>query len=296
VFHRITARAFEPARQPERSAERHSIGLSSPAVQPASRHVFHAVAFVENLPLKELAAVYPEAKRTPHELSYSVQVPNAPDGSVFVYPFGAIVFLDLPVEVREAEAARLRAARRGLTDTAAVEELSVLADQNCEPDVFEGALVLDRLTPDRAKVVATTVAQSAAMEYYERIVEDMFVRTERIVGQLETRGTVSFRTKPLHRFIGTAIGTRNEVVSILHLLDKPDEAWNDPGMDRIYDELRAEFDLGDRYRSLELKLRSVQDSLELVLDVARDKRLVLLETIVVLLILSEIILAMAKMH
>jgi hypothetical protein len=40
----------------------------------------------------------------------------------------------------------------------------------------------------------------------------------------------------------------------------------------------------------------VQDSLELVLDVARDRRLVLLETIVVLLILSEIVLALAKMH
>jgi uncharacterized Rmd1/YagE family protein len=265
-------------------------------VQPASRHFFHAVAFVENLPLKELAAIYPEAKRTPHELSYAVTVPGAPDGTVFIYPFGVIAFRDLPVGAREAEVARLRAARHDLTDTAAIEELSVLADQNCEPDITDGALVLDRLTPDRAKVVAMTVAQSAAMEYYERIVEDMFTRTDRIVNQLETRGTVSFRTNPLHRFIGTAIGTRNEVVSILHLLDKPDEAWDDPGIDRIYGELRAEFDLGDRYRSLELKLRSVQDSLELVLDVARDKRLVLLETIVVLLILSEIILAVVRVH
>ena len=262
----------------------------------ASEHQFHALAFVENLPLKELSAAYPEARRTPHELSFAVKVEGAPDGAVFIYPFGVLVFQDMPLERREAEAARLRAVRRGLTDTAAVEELKVLADQNCAPRVEAGVLTLDRLTPGRAKVVALTVGQSAAMEYYERIVDDMFARTDRLVTQLETRGTVSFRTRSLHRFIGTAIGTRNEVVSILHLLDKPDEAWDDPGMDRIYGELRAEFDLGDRYRSLELKLRSVQDSLELVLDVARDRRLVLLETIVVLLIFSEIILAMTKMH
>ena len=74
------------------------------------------------------------------------------------------------------------------------------------------------------------------------------------------------------------------MLSILHLLDKPDEAWDDPGMDRIYDELRAEFDLVDRYQALELKLRSVQEALELVLDVARDRRLVLLEAAIVLLI------------
>ena len=101
-------------------------------------------------------------------------------------------------------------------------------------------------------------------------------------------------TRPLHRFIGAAIGTRNEVLSILHLLDKPDEAWDDPGMDRIYDELRAEFDLVDRYRALELKLRSVQEALELVLDVARDRRLVLLEATIVVLIVFEIVLTLTR--
>ncbi|HEV8548865.1 MAG TPA: RMD1 family protein [Polyangiaceae bacterium] len=265
-------------------------------MDPAARHLFHAQAFVENLPLKELTAAYPEARRTPHELSYPVEVAGAPDAAVFVYPFGVVVFFDVPPERRDPEVARLHAARQRLGTAVATEELTVLADQNCEPDVADGVLTLDRLTPGRAKVVAITVAQSAAMEYYERIVEDMFARTDRVVSQLELRGTVSFRTRPLHQFIGTAIGTRNEVLSILHLLDKPDEAWDDPGMDRIYGELRAEFDLGDRYRSLELKLHSVQESLELVLDVARDRRLVLLETIVVLLILSEILLAMVRMH
>jgi len=271
-------------------------GQCSIASVEASEHQFHALAFVENLPLKELASSYPEAHRTPHELSFELRIEGVSAGAVFIYPFGAIVFRDVPLAQREAETARLRAARRGLTDTAAVEELTVLADQKCAPRVAAGVLTLDHLTPERAKVVALTVAQSAAMEYYERVVDDMFARTERIVGELETRGTVPFRTRPLHRFIGTALGTRNEVVSILHLLDKPDEAWDDPGMDRIYGELRAEFDLGDRYRSLELKLKSVQDSLELVLDVARDRRLVLLETIVVLLILSEIVLALTRVH
>jgi len=87
------------------------------------------------------------------------------------------------------------------------------------------------------------------------------------------------------------MGVRNEVVSILHLLDRPDAAWEDPGMDRIYGELRAEFDLVDRYQALEQKLRSVQDSLELVLDVARDKRITLLELTIVFLIVLEVVLS-----
>ncbi len=114
-----------------------------------------------------------------------------------------------------------------------------------------------------------------------------------LVERLEKKGTVPYSTRPLHRFIGEAITTRTEVLSILHLLDKPDATWDDPAMDRIYDDLRAEFDLVDRYAALESKLRSIQEALELVLDVARDRRLVTLEIVVAVLILIELIFAAA---
>jgi len=258
----------------------------------APMHVFHAVAFVENLSLKDLAAAYPGAKRTPHQLGFR----TASGGDVYIYPFGAIVFRDVAVPEREAELVRLGRARPGLTSATVIEDFAVREDPGGKAIVSGGALTIDRLTEERASVIALTVAQSAAMEYYERIVEEMFARTGRIVDRLETKGSVPIRTRPLHRFIGTAISTRNEVLSILHLLDKPDEAWDDPGMDRIYDELRAEFDLVDRYQALELKLRSVQEALELVLDVARDRRLVLLEAAIVLLIVLELLLSILRLH
>jgi len=258
----------------------------------APTHNFHAVAFVENLSLKDLAAAYPGAVRTPHQLAFSA----AGGGDVYIYPFGAIVFRDVAVAEREAELARLGRARPGLTSATVIEDVAVREDPARKATVSGGALTIDSLTDERASVIALTVAQSAAMEYYERIVEEMFARTGRIVDRLEVKGSVPFRTRPLHRFIGTAISTRNEVLSILHLLDKPDEAWDDPGMDRIYDELRAEFDLVDRYQSLEQKLRSVQEALELVLDVARDRRLVLLEVAIVLLIVFELAISILRLH
>jgi uncharacterized Rmd1/YagE family protein len=92
-----------------------------------------------------------------------------------------------------------------------------------------------------------------------------------------------------------AITTRNEVLSRLHLLDKPDEAWEDPAMDRIYDDLRAEFDLVDRYGALEFKLRSIQETLELLVEVARDRRLLMLELAVVFLILLELIVSLPRL-
>ncbi|MES1173096.1 MAG: RMD1 family protein [Myxococcales bacterium] len=258
-------------------------------------HTFHALAFIENFSLKELAVNFPEAKRARHQLSY----PAAAGGTVFLFSFGVVIFCDVGQAGREGELLRLRRVPNGMRDAQVIsEEFRVRemddASAAARPDVEEGVLVVDRLTPERTSMVALTVAQSAAMEYYESIVDQMFADTDHFVARLEKSGNISVFTAKLQRFIGAAISTRSEVISVLHLLDKPDVVWDDVGAERIYEELRSEFDLVDRYQSLELKLRSVQESLSLLTDIARDRRLVLLEASVIALILLEIVLSLVR--
>jgi uncharacterized Rmd1/YagE family protein len=253
-------------------------------------HAFHAVAFVENVPIRELEPLFPGARSTPHELV----APLDGEGTLFAFHFGALVFLDAPTERRDAELARLRQARPRLKPEVVRESFVAIERPGESVGLRQGRLVIDELTPGRAGIIALTVAQSAAMEYYERIVDDLTSRTGRLVERLEIRGIVPMRTRQLHRFIGEAIGTRSEVLSVLHLLDKPDAAWEDPAMDRIYGDLRGEFDLADRYGALESKLKSVQEALELLLGTARDRRLVALETTIVVLIVIEIVLGLVR--
>ncbi|HQQ76567.1 MAG TPA: RMD1 family protein [Thermoanaerobaculia bacterium] len=255
-----------------------------------SLHSFSAVAFVENLSLRDAAAAFPGSALTPHDL----RVPSAGGGDVFVYPFGAVVFRDVPAAARDAFLETLRKAFPALTGEVVREEFGVLEEAGSVTGFHEGRLFVDALTPERSSVVSLTVAQSAAMEYYEGIVEALARRTQRIVDRLQARGTVSFWLRPLHRFVGEAVSTRTEVLSVLHLFDRPDATWEDPALDRIYADLRAEFDLLDRFDALERKLRSVQEALELVLDVARDRRLTTLELIIVLLIVVEVVQAFLK--
>ena len=249
-------------------------------------HQFAAVAFEENLSLRELAASYPEARLGLRDMRLAA----GDGGGIFIYPFGAVVFHDVTPERREAELARLYRARPGLTTQVVRESFTVREEPGSRVDLAAGSLVVDQFGEDRAAVVALIVAQSAALEYYERIVAGLFTRTVELVDPLEKRGSVSAQIRRLHRFIGEAIATRNEVFTVLALLDKPDATWDDPAMDRIYDELRAEFDLVDRYTTMEQKLDGVQEALELVLDVARDRRMWLLEVTIVLLILFELLL------
>jgi uncharacterized Rmd1/YagE family protein len=252
-------------------------------------HTFHALAFVENFSLKDLGIAYPEAKRTHHQMWYRA----AAGGTVFFYPSGAVVFYNVGQAGREAELLRLKRALPTLSDAQVViEEFMVRERAGAKPDIEAGTLVIDDLTFERAEIVALTIAQSVGMEYYERIVDKMFVDTDKMVDRLERVGTMPIFTRNLHRFTGAAIGTRSEVLSVLHLFDKPDSAWDDPAAEAIYQQLRAEFDLVDRHSALELKLRSVQEALELVIDIARDKRLLWLEVSIVILIVIEIVISL----
>lgn len=255
-------------------------------------HEFQAVAFAENFALRDLASAYGGARRAATELHRAVEG----GGEMFLYPFGVVVFHGVSTSMREQEIERLRSRVPGLSREVIREELQAREQNGATTGIVDGVLMVDRMTPERAGVVALTVAQSASMEYYESIVVEMFVRTASLADQLEKRGTVPYRTKPLHRFIGEAVSTRTEVLAVLHLLDKPDATWDDPAMDEIYADLRGEFDLVDRYQALEYKLRSVQEALELVLDVARDRRLVLLEATIVALIVLEIALSLLRGH
>src|SRR5262245_27293619 len=124
----------------------------------AANHVFRAVAFVENMSLKDLASAYPEARRTPHELTF--RLPSG--GDVYIYPFGAIVFCDAAPAERDAELARLARARPGLTSATVIEDFTVREDPGSKAMVSAGVLTIDKLTAERGTVIALTVAQSAA--------------------------------------------------------------------------------------------------------------------------------------
>lgn len=255
------------------------------------KHRFDALAFAENFSLKEVAALFPEAR--PAVEGLRLALPG--DGTVFFYPFGAVVFHEVDRARRDAFLAQLPKSWSGRGADVLHEDFHVLAGPGRTTAVTGGALEIDRMTPEREGVVALTVGQSAAMEYYERIVESLFGRTTELVAGLERRGKVPLAMRRLHRFIGQAVGVRCEVLSVLHLLDKPDAVWDDPAMDEIYDDLRDEFDLSDRFEALEIKIAAVQESLTLLLDSARDRRIELLEITIVLLILIEIVLGLAKL-
>src|SRR3954467_13524864 len=125
--------------------------IQSPRVPPTT-HEFAAIAFEENLSLRELVPIFPGARLTPREL----QAP-CDGGEVFIYPFGAVVFHNVPLEDCDAELARLRTPRPGLTTKVVGDGFTVREEPAATMDILNGTLVVDALMSARGAVVALIV-------------------------------------------------------------------------------------------------------------------------------------------
>ena len=79
-------------------------------------------------------------------------------------------------------------------------------------------------------------------------------------------------------------------MATLYLLDKPDETWNDQFLDSLYREAADMFEIRERYKTLDYKLRMIQENLELIADLLQYRNATYLEWTIIILIAAEIVL------
>ena len=213
--------------------------------------------------------------------------------AIFAFNFGVLAFWDYTADqaVIERDQILNNAGLSPQPEQFRVEDYLVEIDSKAIPRVEFSRIVLDRLTLERTELISLTVAQSAAMEFYEGLVEQIRTEVAVMVGHLASRGRVAYSAKKLQRTIGHVILIRNDIVGVLHMLDKPDLCWEDKTMDALYEDFRAVFDLEERYLALQYKLTSIQDSLEILLETFRSRRSYVVEFLILLFIVFEIVLA-----
>lgn len=258
------------------------------------RHTFVAYAFRGSFNIPEIASQFASsrAKTDPHDTLFRSIRDNS---GIFIYRFGVVAFWNYPVEERNQELSEFVSRQKvELAQRPLQEEFLVIEDPSREPAIEFNFMTLNQMTPERAEVIALTIAQSAAMEHYEGLMDLIWTKVNLLMDNMRVTGYVPIRPRSFHRMIGETVMMRNEIVGVLHLLDKPDLIWTDPVMDGIYGDLRSTFDLQERFQALEYKLETTQGTLELTLDAARDRRSFITELSILILIFFEIILSLTN--
>ena len=88
--------------------------------------------------------------------------------------------------------------------------------------------------------------------------------------------------------------TKQEIISNLYIVDSPDETWENVELDKMHQELKVMMEIDIRYRALEYKIKIIQESIEVIVDLSKSKRETLLEMVIILLITFEIIISIIK--
>lgn len=251
-------------------------------------YVFHAYHLYEAFKLKDMDRLF-EGKalaRSATKLTFR----DAEDSYFFIYRFGSVIFFNVAPKRREAVIEKLKSVLGDKPDMLTSEDFEIRLSQDGRSSVgFEHAAI-DSISLDRVELLALILAQSTSLEYFENKVDQILGRTADVGHVLKKHGRLERGDREIKKFIGQCITTKRDLVASLYLLDKPDETWEDQVLDNLYREAVEMFELRDRYRTVDYKLKMIQENLELIADLLQYRHANFLEWAIIVLIAIEVVL------
>lgn len=213
---------------------------------------------------------------------------------LMVFDYGAVVFFDhTDEEIGEFLSLLDSCAFRKNKRISQDEFTLYLSGRTKKPEGTE-ELTVKELNRDIALVVGVVLSRSVSVEYYESLVSNALATFEETISELATRGWMPRRRRELTKQVGFALSVEHELAYNISVLDDPDIVWDGGGkIEALYASLKREFDLVDRIRVIQQKVSIISRSSTFVLGRLEAQRSNMLEWIIILLILSEILLALS---
>lgn len=275
------------------------MSLSTPGSQP---YRIKAIHIAEKLKLKDLRERFTQPAL---EFSnYEMIVRYSPDSYLFVYNYGSVVFFNVAEDLQEKELSSIQEYRVPLDQGRATDVFLLEVQESGSPSqgtgqgnkVYFDRVVVPYFSYEIVKIVCMLLAESTALEYYENLIENLLLKTNTFSKTLRRQGRMLESTEDLIKFIGLCMDTKQEIISNLYIVDSPDETWESVELDKMHQELKTMMEIDIRYRALEYKIKIIQESVDVIVDLSKSKRETLLEMIIILLITFEIIISIIKWH
>ncbi len=252
-----------------------------------ARYVLQAFNLTNTLKLKAIDPLFEERPKA--ESATQLIYQEGTESYWFVYRFGSVVFFNMPPERRTAIVDRIKRFIGRELDTVTSEEFAVEVDGAGKNEVGFSRAMLDALALEKINILALILAQSTALEYFEFKVDDM-LQLVREIGDSFAGGRRRARSsRRIKRAIAQCIAAKQDLVGSLYLLDKPDATWEDPVLDQLHTDAADMFELKDRYRTIDYKLRMIQENLQLIAELLQHRQANFLEWVIIWLIAVEVV-------
>lgn len=106
---------------------------------------------------------------------------------------------------------------------------------------------------------------------------------------------MAIRRNDLFKLVAQNNAVLIAVLSKLSLLERSDTAWKMPAYVAVWEGLRDEFEIDDRFDNLKYKLALIQDNTKFFLEIMHNQKSNMLEWIIIVLISAECVLMVMDM-
>ncbi len=210
-----------------------------------------------------------------------------PQEFLFVFSFGAIVFVNISQETQTAIKKSLsRFLAKPIKKN--YEESYTLKKNTDKFEVVADGAELREVGIEEIDISARVLAQSVALDHIEDLTEEILGNIATMNARLEKSGRFLRDTKTILKLSAQNSNIIQFVISKLSLLDKPDVLWERENLEAFFSQLADLFELRSRFRNIEYKIGFARDNSEFALTVLESQRSNFLELVIVLLIIMEI--------
>ncbi|GKU99631.1 hypothetical protein SLEP1_g12446 [Rubroshorea leprosula] len=210
-----------------------------------------------------------------------------------VYQYGSAVLFNIEEDEVESYLEVVRKYASGLLpemrkdDYTVKEQPSLVKDMQGGPDY----IVLKTLDTDSIRIIASVLGQSIALDYFVSQVDGMVEEFAGINRAMEKTGTFTMDRTKLIQLVGKANSNLADVILKVGLFDRSEIAWRDAKYALIYEYLREEYEVTQRFGNLDFKLKFVEHNIRFLQEVIQNRRSDLLEWCIIFLLSVENIIA-----
>ncbi|KAK4769131.1 hypothetical protein SAY86_027281 [Trapa natans] len=208
-------------------------------------------------------------------LSYNSESDGCLSGSgccyMVVFQYGSIVLFNVPEHEVDGYLKIVEAHSSGLLPEMRKDEYEVREKPTLNTWMQVGLdyIMLQYLNIDGIRTIGSVLGQSIALDYYVRQVDGMVAEFTDINRRMEKTGTFEMERKKLFQLVGKANS---------NLAD-------------IWEFLRDEFELTQRFASLDFKLKFVEHNIRFLQEILQNRKSDFLEWLIIVLIAAEILIS-----
>lgn len=191
-----------------------------------------------------------------------------------VYQYGSAVLfniedheVDIYLQLVKRHASGLLSEMRK-DDYAIREKPQLVEDMQGGPDYIE----LKSLDTDGIRLIGSVLGQSIALDYFVSQVDGLVEEFAGINRGMEKTGTFTMDKKKLLQLVGKANSNLADVILKVGLFERSEIAWRDAKYAQIYEYLREEYEVAQRFGNLDYKLKFVEHNIHFLQEVLQNRK------------------------